>query len=88
MEWLRTHKEPFEDVKARWEATHDVRIEMLHNSTKTIFDYINEFSVLQLSTGYILVITILKIISIILIYVFIFIRSLIYGIDFTAVIRF
>lgn len=53
LEWLRTHKDPF--VKERWEATHDVRFEMLQNSTQTIFDYINEFSVLQLSFGYILV---------------------------------
>lgn len=57
LEWLRTHKEPFEDVKARWEATHEARLYMLRNteSTQTIFDYINDFSVLQLSSGYILV---------------------------------
>lgn len=60
LEWLRTHKDPFEDVKARWEATHEVRVEMLRTSTQTIFDYINEFSVLQLSTGYTLVIMFLK----------------------------
>jgi len=61
LEWLRTHKDPFEDVKERWEATHDVRFEMLQNSTQTIFDYINKFSVLQLSFGYILVIILEKI---------------------------
>ncbi|KAL6418280.1 hypothetical protein ACFW04_012227 [Cataglyphis niger] len=51
--------EPFEDVKARWEATHEARLYMLRNtqSTQTIFDYINDFSVLQLSTGYILLLS-------------------------------
>lgn len=60
LEWLRTHKEPFEDIKTRWDATHDVRIEILRNSTQTIYDYIKEFSFLQLSSGCMLVITIFK----------------------------
>jgi len=72
LEWLRTHKEPFEDVKARWKATADIRLQMLQNSTQTIYDYINEFSVLQLSSGYVLVIIILEKTSMILIYVYLF----------------
>jgi len=39
LEWLRTYKEPFEDVKARWKATADIRLQMLQNSTQTIYDY-------------------------------------------------
>ncbi|XP_011684743.1 PREDICTED: uncharacterized protein LOC105448078 [Wasmannia auropunctata] len=34
LEWLRTHKEPFEDVKERWEATYDIRVQMLRTSTR------------------------------------------------------
>lgn len=57
LEWLRTHKEPLEDVRTRWEATHSNRLYILRNtqSTKTIYDYINEFSVLKQSFGYTLV---------------------------------
>lgn len=57
LEWLRTHKEPLEDVRARWEATHSNRLYMLRNtqSTKTIYDYFNDFSVLKQSFGYTLV---------------------------------
>ncbi|XP_067216916.1 uncharacterized protein [Linepithema humile] len=59
LEWLRTHKEPFEDVKAKWEATHSARLYMLRNtqSTKTIFDYINDFCVLKQSFGYTLLLS-------------------------------
>ncbi|KAL6417421.1 hypothetical protein ACFW04_011723 [Cataglyphis niger] len=46
LKWLSIHKEPFEDVKLD-----------ITQSTHAIFDYINDFSVLQLSTGYILLLS-------------------------------
>lgn len=55
IEWLRTHKDPYEEVKEKWDATHDVRVAQLRQGAGNVYEYINEYGALQLATGFKLV---------------------------------
>ncbi|XP_039304444.1 uncharacterized protein LOC105205067 isoform X2 [Solenopsis invicta] len=53
LEWLRNHKEPYEEVKEYWDAaTHEVRLAQLRREPGSVYDYIIEYNALQLTTGY------------------------------------
>lgn len=55
LEWLRTHKDPYEEVKEKWDATYDVRLAQLQQEGGNVNDYFMEYGALQLATGYKLV---------------------------------
>lgn len=55
LEWLRTHKNPYEEVKEKWDATRHVRIAQLWHGTSGVYNYMSEYGALQLETGYKLV---------------------------------
>lgn len=55
LEWLRTHKDPYEEVKENWDATYDVRLTQLRQEGGSVNDYFMEYGALQLATGYKLV---------------------------------
>lgn len=55
IEWLRTHKDPYEEVKEKWDATHEVRLAQIRHNVGNVSDYFMEYGALQLETGYQLV---------------------------------
>ncbi|XP_077255928.1 uncharacterized protein LOC143893930 isoform X2 [Temnothorax americanus] len=52
LEWLYCHKDPYEEVKEKWDATHEVRLAQLRRETGSVYDYIIKYGALQLTTGY------------------------------------
>ncbi|KYM98812.1 hypothetical protein ALC62_10468, partial [Cyphomyrmex costatus] len=52
LEWLRSHKDPYKEVKENWDATYEIRISQLRQETGNVYDYIMEYGALQLTTGY------------------------------------